>query len=174
MLHQANAIALQQQQEYNNYLSSKQLNFARLTKRLNHYYNEYNVDINNINSVDFMDGHLFEFFCADLLRDNGYTNVEVTQGSGDQGVDILATQNGVRYAIQCKNYSSNLSNTPIQEVTSGKKFYNCHVGVVLTNSTFTEKAKELATATGTLLWDRHKLESLMKAIALTSNNTAQQ
>ena len=68
----------------------------------------------------------------------------------------------VRYAIQCKNYTSRLGNTPIQEVHAGKSFYNCHVGVVMTNSHFTSSAIALAEKTGTLLWDRDKVEKMMK------------
>lgn len=41
-------------------------------------------------NFDDMDGHAFEHFCADVLVENGYQNVQVTRGSGDQGVDILA------------------------------------------------------------------------------------
>ena len=35
--------------------------------------------------VDAMEGHDFEHWGADLLRDLGFTKVEVTRGSGDQG-----------------------------------------------------------------------------------------
>ena len=99
---------------------------------------------------------------SDLLRKNGFSEVFVTPGSGDQGVDVLATKGGVKYAFQCKNYASPLSNTPIQEVSAGKIYYNCHVGVVLTNSTFTASAIALAQATGVLLWDRSVLVELMQ------------
>ena len=113
-------------------------------------------------SIDCMEGHEFEYFCADLLRGNGFTDISVTQSSGDQGVDILATKDFIRYAIQCKNYSSHLGNAPIQEVNSGKTFYQCHVAAVITNSTFTVGAKDLAKATGVLLWDRSMLANFMK------------
>ena len=48
--------------------------------------------------IDNMDGQSFEYFCADLLRANGFANVEVTKGSGDQGVDILAVKDEIHYA----------------------------------------------------------------------------
>ena len=118
----------------------------------------------NVSEIDGMDGHEFEYFCADLLRKNGFVNVKVTPGSGDQGVDILAEKGGVKYAIQCKNYSSPLSNTPVQDVKAGKVFYGCHVGVVMTNSTFTPGANALAQATGVLLWDRAVLQSMMENV----------
>ena len=114
-----------------------------------------------VERIDGMDGHKFEYFCADVLRKNGFADVQVTKGSGDQGVDILAIKDGIKYAIQCKNYASALSNTPVQEVNAGKTFYGCHVGVVMTNSTFTPGAKTLAQATGVLLWDRAVLQSMI-------------
>ncbi len=116
-------------------------------------------------SVDSMEGHEFEHWCAELLRQNGFSNIEVTRGSGDQGVDIVATKGGVRYAIQCKCYSSPLGNKPVQEVHAGKNMYKCHVGVVMTNSHFTSGAKELADATGVLLWDRDTLQAMMAEAA---------
>ena len=56
--------------------------------------------------MDDMEGHEFEYFCADLLRDKGFLDVEVTRGSGDFGVDILAEKDGVTYAVQCKCYNA--------------------------------------------------------------------
>lgn len=115
-------------------------------------------------AVDMMDGHTFESWCANLLKKNGFTNVEVTPGSGDQGVDVLATKEDVKFAIQCKRYNSDLGNTPVQEVIAGRKFYHCQVGVVMTNRYFTAGAKALAETTGTLLWDRDKLQEFMQAV----------
>lgn len=91
-----------------------------------------------------MDGHQYEQKCAQYLREQGYTNVTVTRGSGDQGVDITAMKDGKKYAIQCKYYEGNVGNKAIQEVYAGAAFYNCSVAMVITNSFFTKSAKELA------------------------------
>lgn len=114
-----------------------------------------------LEEIDAMDGHDFEDWCAEALRNSGFTNVSVTPGSGDQGVDVLAEKDGIKYAIQCKRYSSDLGNTPVQEVYLGKAFYKCHVGVVLTNQHFTAGAKEAASASGVLLWDREWIKSYL-------------
>ena len=111
--------------------------------------------------IDAMSGLEFESFVGDLLKSLGYSGVEVTKSSGDQGVDVIASKDGIKYAIQCKNYSSPLNNKPIQEVTTGKAVYGCDVGVVLTNSTFNQHAVEAANATGTLLWDRQILQKML-------------
>lgn len=114
-----------------------------------------------LRKVDCMEGHAFEYWCADLVEKNGFINVSVTQGSGDQGVDVLAEKDGVKYAIQCKCYSSDLGNSPIQQVNAGKTIYHCHLGIVMTNRNFTTGAKKAAEATGVLLWDRNKLVELI-------------
>ena len=119
------------------------------------------VAIYDMSHIDAMEGHEFEQFIASLLCKLGYKNVEVTRGSGDQGVDVLAEKDDIRYAIQCKCYSSDLGNTPVQEVNTGKVIYHCHVGVVVTNRYFTQGAKDAANATGVLLWDRSKLTALI-------------
>lgn len=115
-------------------------------------------------NVDLMDGHDFEYWCSDLLYKTGFQNVEVTQASGDDGVDILAGKDGIKYAIQCKRYSSDLGNKPVQEVHTGKAVYNCHVGAVMTNRYFTEGGRRAAAATGTLLWDRDWLRERLKEV----------
>ena len=107
--------------------------------------------------IDQMNGIQFEHFCCSLLLQNGFYNVDVTRTSGDQGVDVLAEKDGIRYAVQCKCFTTDLGNTPIQEVYAGKEMYNCHVGAVMTNRYFTPGAKALAEKTRTLLWDRDKL-----------------
>lgn len=116
--------------------------------------------VHDMMDIDKMEGHDFEYWCADLLKKNGYVNVQVTPGSGDQGVDVLAEKDGIKYAIQCKCYSKDLGNTPVQEVESGRVYYGCHVGAVMTNRYFTQGAKELAQKTGTLLWDRDFIKNL--------------
>ena len=112
--------------------------------------------------VDCLSGHEFEYFCAELLKKNGFHFVTVTKGSGDQGVDIIATKDHQRYSFQCKHYSSRLGNKPVQEVNAGRSFYKCDVAVVLTNSSFTKGAYDLARVTNVQLWDRSMLTRLMR------------
>lgn len=115
---------------------------------------------NSVISIDNMEGHEFERFCAQILRENGYEQVTVTKESGDQGIDIIAYKDGVKFGIQCKCYATDIGNKAVQEAYSGKAYYNCHVGVVLTNRYFTRSAIELAQKNGILLWDRTRLLAL--------------
>lgn len=113
--------------------------------------------------LDKMDGHKFEHYCADLLIDNGFLDVEVTQGSGDHGVDILARKDDITYAIQCKCYSSNsVGNDAVQQAKAGKEYYNKDIAVVLTNQYFSHQAKDEASVIGVKLWDRNKLRQFIE------------
>ncbi len=100
-----------------------------------------------------MTGQEYEERCARRLRRCGFGRVTLTKGSGDQGVDILARRKGERYAIQCKYYARPVGNRAVQEAFAGAKYYGCDRAVVLTNSTFTAAAEELADSTGVLLWE---------------------
>lgn len=135
----------------------------------NRFYNRKNASNNsytpiNTTSYDFdhMNGHDFEYFCADLLRKNGFYNVEVTQGSGDHGVDIFAEHDDISYAIQCKRYDGSVPYKAIQEAYSAKGIYNKDIAVVMTNSTFTQQGIEDAKRLNVKLWDRNKLEEFIR------------
>lgn len=136
-------------------------NFLSMFKGIKNRQHSYSA-VDRQSNFDRMEGHEFEYFCADLLKKNGYENVSVTQGSGDQGIDIIAYKDGIKYGIQCKCYTSDIGNKAIQEVFAGKAFYECHVGVVLTNRFFTKPAAELARKNGIILWDRNKLLELIE------------
>lgn len=112
--------------------------------------------------IDLMEGHEFEFYCADLLRKRGFQEVEVTKGSGDYGIDILAEKEGITYAIQCKCYGAPVGVKAIQEAYAGRDYYDRMVGAVLTNQYFTQPAVEAAKKLKILLWDRGYLESMME------------
>ena len=112
--------------------------------------------------IDLMEGHEFEYFCADLLQRRGFQEVEVTKGSGDYGIDILAEKDGVTYAIQCKCYGAPVGVKAIQEAYAGRDYYDRMVGAVLTNQYFTQPAVEAAKKLKILLWDRGYLESMME------------
>lgn len=109
-----------------------------------------------------MEGHDFEYYCAELLRCRGFQEVEVTRGSGDYGIDILAEKEGVTYAIQCKRYNAPVGVKAIQEAYAGRDYYDRMVGVVLTNQYFTQPAVEAAKKLKILLWDRGYLEGMLK------------
>lgn len=118
---------------------------------------QQNDTANQITNIDSMNGYEFEHFCAKVLQINGFCNINVTKASSDQGVDIIALKDGIRCAVQCKRYSNNVGNKAVQEVIAGMQYYNCSIGIVMTNNYFTQSAKELANRAEIILWDRNFL-----------------
>ena len=98
-------------------------------------------------------GFDYEHQCADYLERSGFYDVEVTQASGDQGIDIIAWKGGKKYGIQCKYYKGSVGNKAVQEAFTGAKFYKCDIAAVMTTGKFTASAKELAHQTGVMLWE---------------------
>ena len=117
---------------------------------------------NRPEDVDLMEGHEFEYYCAELLKKCGFQGVEVTKGSGDYGVDILAEKEGVTYAIQCKCYTAPVGVKAVQEAYAGRDYYDRMVGAVMTNQYFTRPAVDAAKKLKILLWDRGYLEDMQE------------
>ncbi len=116
----------------------------------------------DIRSLDEIEGHEFEYYCAELLKKRGFEEVSVTKGSGDYGVDVLAEKDGVTYAIQCKAYTAPVGVKAVQQAYAGREFYDRMVGAVLTNQYFTKPAVEAAKKLKILLWDRGYLDSMIE------------
>lgn len=100
-----------------------------------------------------MDGHDYEYLVARYLKAHGYTGVTVTKGSGDFGVDVIAHKGGHKYAVQCKYYSNSVGLSAVQEAVAGMAYYKCDRAMVVTNSSFTKAARDLARANNVLLLD---------------------
>jgi restriction system protein len=85
----------------------------------------------------------FEYWVADRLREYDW-EAQVTQGSGDQGVDVIAGQGNLRIAVQCKLYKGSVGNKAVQETLSGMLFLDLDRGIVISTGKYTRSARELA------------------------------
>lgn len=106
--------------------------------------------------VDSMSGHHFEHYVAALLEHQGFETT-VTKGSGDLGVDVIATKGDLRYAVQTKRYTGAIPRTAVSDAVAGMHHYRCNAAMVVTNSRFSEGAKQLARSSGCVLVDRDTL-----------------
>lgn len=115
--------------------------------------------------VSDMDGISFEHHCAKILRDAGW-EVRVTQSSSDQGIDIVASWGGVKGVFQCKRYSKPVGNAAVQEVIAGKTFERASFAVVVSNSSYTKSAKQLANSADVRLIHISELSTLADSLGL--------
>ena len=113
--------------------------------------------------IDTMDGETFEEYIGEILKLNGYQNISTTAVTGDYGVDITASKDFVKYAIQCKRWEGSVGVHAVQEVYSGKEYYKANVAMVITNSKFTPNAKQMADKLGVVLIDGEKLKVMIES-----------
>lgn len=106
----------------------------------------------------------YERYVAEILRSELNWNTKTTKGSGDQGADIIATKNGISLVIQCKLYNSTVGNKAIQEAHAAKAFYSSNYAAVITNSSFSLSAKQLAASVGVHILHHSQLKDLDKEI----------
>jgi HJR/Mrr/RecB family endonuclease len=109
--------------------------------------------------VDTLSPVAFESFCAGVLIENGWS-ATTTKGSGDQGIDIIATQNGKKAVFQCKKFSSPVGNKAVQEIIAGKSYESADYAFVVSNAEYTQAATELANKSGVILLHYSRLPEI--------------
>ena len=116
----------------------------------------------SISKIDSLNGQEFEEFIADYFCYLGF-KTSLTPTSGDNGIDVIAKNKHISIGIQAKlYYNHNVGNKAIQEVFSGKNYYQLTHALVITNWTFSKPALTLANSLKVLTIDRNKLSHLLK------------
>lgn len=110
-----------------------------------------------------IDGHDYEFWIAARLSQVGWS-AEVTQGSGDQGVDIVASIEGLSVAIQCKRYSGSVGNKAVQEIMAGMTYYRMDHAVIISTGKYTKSAIDLARTANVHLLSHNDIPLLREII----------
>jgi len=136
------------------------------------FFAMYSTKPADIKSKDFSlqndftgnDPYKYEEFIKELLRDEGFS-AKRTRGSGDYGVDVIASKGGKIYAIQCKLYNHPVGTKAVQEIVSGRIFYRTDFAIVVSDNSFTDAARSLARRSDVALTHHknllHKLASLI-------------
>ncbi|NEP35012.1 MAG: restriction endonuclease [Moorea sp. SIO3B2] len=110
-----------------------------------------------------MKGREFEEFLAKLFKELGY-QVRLTPASADYGADLVIEKGEIKTVVQAKRQQSTVGIKAVQEVTGAIGYYQANLGLVITNSKFTENAKKLAAKTEIELFDRDDLKKLIKKV----------
>lgn len=110
-----------------------------------------------------MSSSSFEKLCQRVLRESGFTRVEVTGRSGDGGIDGVGV---LRIALlsfqvffQCKRYKGNVGPSAIRDFR-GAMVGRTDKGLFITTGSFTPEAKREATRDGAPVLDLIDGESL--------------
>lgn len=114
----------------------------------------------------------FERLSQRILRESGFTTVEVTGRSGDGGIDGtgILQLNLITFpvAFQCKRYQGSVGASAIRDFR-GAIMGRCEKGLFITTGTFTSHAMDEARRDGALaidLVDGSRLCDLLKSLSL--------
>lgn len=110
----------------------------------------------------------FENFCAAQLRSLGW-EARVTQASGDQGVDVIATKQGKKLVVQCKLYGRPIGNKAVQEISAARLHESADFAAVVGNQAYTPSARRLAATNGVALLHYSEMadEALMSKMSVS-------
>lgn len=115
--------------------------------------------VNKEDKVPYERGMDYENDCLQEFKNFGWS-ASKTPAGGDKGVDILATKESVTIAVQCKNWSNKINIGAVQEVYSGKDYYNADFSIVLSESGATAQALELSGKLKTLIINIERIRSV--------------
>ena len=110
--------------------------------------------------INAQPGRALEQFVRDAFLRAKWT-VRPLPGSGDQGVDVLATKGEMTLAVQCKDYSGSVGNAAVQEVATGRLFYDATIAAVVSPAPFTVAARRLAASASVTLLSPDGLEEFI-------------
>ncbi|RKN74986.1 hypothetical protein D7M11_25955 [Paenibacillus ginsengarvi] len=113
-----------------------------------------------IADIDKMEGREFEHYLGHLFKSHGY-DVKVTQAAGDFGADLVISKDGKKIVVQAKRYSKNVGIKAVQETHSSMGYYKAGEAWVVTNSKYTDAARELANSLNVKLIGREQLIDLI-------------
>jgi restriction system protein len=99
-----------------------------------------------------MDPIAFERLCQRLLRESGFTEVEVTRRSGDGGIDghgLIRIGGLISFPVlfQSKRYASNIGPDVVRDFR-GAMMGRADKGLIITTGGFTREARREATRDG--------------------------
>lgn len=109
-----------------------------------------------LSGVDVMDGFVFEKYVFELLKDQGFEHVRLTE-KYDLGVDAIADKDGERWGIQIKRNRSKTKAESVRAAVTALNHYQCTRAMVISNNFFTGSAQQLAESNRCMLVDRKML-----------------
>ncbi|TMK24342.1 MAG: hypothetical protein E6G64_17500 [Actinobacteria bacterium] len=112
----------------------------------------------------------FEDWCAARFRDLGY-EVKSVGGQGDHGIDLIATKDGEKTAVQCRRFAKTrpVSEPQLRDLYGSMHAIGANRAVMVTTGRYTSSARDWARAKPIDLWGP---DQLGKAAASTFSVTS--
>jgi len=110
-----------------------------------------------------LDARQFEFEITNLFRRKGYKSF-ATRVTGDDGVDVFASNEDEKVIIQCKRWKRPVGRDKVDELAGVQKRHSANRAILATTSTFSEDAKQAARINHIELWDFYRIRQEWRAV----------
>ena len=111
-------------------------------------------------TIDKMSGEEFEEFLQVNFKKKGF-KAYLTPYTADYGCDLVLKKSNKKIVVQAKRWNSKVGIEAVQQAVASIKYYKADKAMVITNSYYTENAKNLAKANDVELIDRTNLLSYL-------------
>lgn len=140
---------------------------APMHKRAKEHYIITEKDLQN--NFRRFEPYEFEELIGRLFAAKGY-QVEVTQKSGDFGVDVIARAGHDVVAIQVKHWEASVGGPDVHKTLGSMITYNANRALVITTSDFTNQAYEIQKrGAPVVLWNGERVKEEFRKAFLTTN-----
>jgi hypothetical protein len=92
---------------------------------------------------EFLDGYAFERATAEVLKRHQF-NPTVTPGSGDGGIDIEVTRNGLKGVVQCKAHVAGIGPHVVRDLYGVMHHSRADFGIIVSRGGVTKGAIDFA------------------------------
>jgi Predicted endonuclease distantly related to archaeal Holliday junction resolvase and Mrr-like restriction enzymes len=103
----------------------------------------HEADLRKRSYWTFLDGYAFERATAEVLNKHQF-NAFVTPGSGDGGVDIEVTRNGLKGVVQCKAHRECCGPHVVRDLYGAIHHTRASFGIIVSLGGFTRGAVDFA------------------------------
>ena len=108
-----------------------------------------------------LDGYAFEWATAEVLCKHQF-NAIVTRGSGDGGIDIEVTRNGLKGVVQCKAHAKSVGPHVVRDLSGVMHHVGADFGIIVSRDGFSQAALDFGRNKPIFFLDTSKLIAMQE------------
>jgi hypothetical protein len=105
----------------------------------------------------------YELDLNNMFKRLGYEILDIPT-SEYHGVDFILSKNEEKIVVQVKQFDDKITDFSVHEILTAKEYYKADKARIITNSSFSSNAVDLAVRNNVDLWDGKKLRDIIKIL----------
>ncbi len=109
-----------------------------------------------IDRVDIENAKEFQELLENVLKGMGY-RIDSHHHTNDHNLDLIALKDGVKVMVRTIRNKGKVGLKAINDALKLKAIHECHGVIIVTNKSYSGRARDLAARNGVVLWNRDDL-----------------